>query len=225
MHDSFATLVSVQVGLPREYGTRDATDPLDKSWHSAIFKQPITGPVAVGWLGLVGDGQAALDVHGGEDKALLAYAAEHYPHWHDELQRTDMCYGGFGENLTISALDEASVCIGDIYSIGSVRVQVSQPRQPCWKLARRWRITELPDLVIRTSRSGWYLRVLVEGKIEGGQSVLLEERPHPQWSVARASQVMHLAREDREAMQALVALPPLASSWRETLTRRIAKLG
>jgi MOSC domain-containing protein YiiM len=224
MHEPFATLLSIQVGLPRRYGSPEASDPLERPWRSAIFKTPIRGPVAVTALGVFGDGQAERKVHGGEDKALLAYAASHYPRWHKELGRTDMGFGGFGENLTIEGLDETTVCIGDVYSIGTVRLQVSQPRQPCWKLARRWRMKDLPDRVTSNGRSGWYLRVLTEGTIDSGQSVLLEERPCPEWTVARASQVMHFARDDRQAMAALASLPPLAASWRETLTRRIEKV-
>ena len=94
----------------------------------------------------------------------------------------DMPYGAFGENLTIAGLSEESVCIGDIFRIGDVTFEVSQPRQPCWKLARRWRMHELLGLVVRNGRSGWYLRVLEEGWIEAGMPVELIERPNPAWS-------------------------------------------
>ena len=131
------------------------------------------GRVFVGRTNLVGDGQADLENHGGIDKAVLAYSADHYPKWRRELSLPDMPYGAFGENLTISGLSEESVCIGDTLRIGTVTFEVSQPRQPCWKLARRWRMHELTGLVVRNGRSGWYLRVLEEGWIEASMPVML----------------------------------------------------
>ena len=90
----------------------------------------------------------------------------------------EMPFGAFGENLTITGLSEQSVCIGDIFRIGRCTFEVSQPRQPCWKLARRWRMHELMRLVVRNGRSGWYLRVLEEGWIEARMPVALIERPN-----------------------------------------------
>ena len=110
---------------------------------------------------------------------MLAYSADHYPKWRDELRMPDMPFGAFGENLTIAGLSEESVCIGDIFRIGEVTFEVSQPRQPCWKLARRWRMHELTGLVVRNGRSGWYLRVLEEGWIEAQMPVDADRAPQP----------------------------------------------
>lgn len=217
-----ATVVSVNVGLPRSMGSEDADDPVDRPWHSGIFKSPVEGPVHAGPLGLSGDGQADLQVHGGPDKAILAYAASHYPLWRSEWNCDDVPYGGFGENLTIDGLDEHIVCIGDVFAVGTVRMEVSQPRQPCWKLGRRWRRKNLPDDVIRTCRCGWYLRVLTPGELTSGQAVELLQRPNPDWSVARASHVMHFQKHDHEAMRALAALPALSASWRATFNKRLS---
>ena len=178
-HDPTATLYSVQVGMPRSYGSEDAFDPHDKPWMTGFFKTPVEGPVFVGSTNLVGDGQADLKNHGGVDKAVLAYSADHYPKWRDELRLPDMPCGAFGENLTIAGLSEQSVCIGDLFRLGEVLFEVSQPRQPCWKLARRWRMHELTGLVVNNGRSGWYLRVLSEGSVEAGMPVTLIERPNP----------------------------------------------
>lgn len=120
---------------------------------------------------------------GGPEKAVLAYAADHYPLWRSELEPLELPYGTFGENFTIAGLTEETVCIGDIYIIGGAIVQISQPRQPCWKLARRWQVKDLVIRVPANGRTGWYFRVLKEGYIEQGVPVILLDRPYPQWPI------------------------------------------
>src|ERR1700685_2866964 len=132
-------LSSIQIGKPASYGYADAVDSHDKLWTTGFFKTPVEGPVFAGMTNLDGDGQADLVNHGGVDKAVLAYSADHYPNWRRAVGMADMPHGAFDENLAIAGLGEESVCIGDVFGIGAVRFEVSQPRQPCWKLARRWR--------------------------------------------------------------------------------------
>jgi MOSC domain-containing protein YiiM len=218
---SSPTLASIQVGQPTNYGHDNAVDPHDRPWTTAFFKSPITGPALVGRTNLVGDAQADRENHGGIDKAVLAYAASHYELWREELSRPDLCYGGFGENLTIAGLTEENVCIGDIWSLGEAVFQVSQPRQPCWKLARRWRITDLTAQVIANGRTGWYLRVLQEGWIDAGQPLKLIERRQPDWTVARANEVMHHRKSDVSLARELVGLPELSAAWRASMRKRI----
>ncbi|OWK44527.1 MOSC domain-containing protein [Fimbriiglobus ruber] len=219
-----AVVLSIQVGLPRHLGTSDATSHFDQPWTSGFFKEPIAGPVHVGWTNLSGDGQADLVNHGGVDKAVLAYAATHYPAWRAELGQTELPYGAFGENLTIDGVTEGDVCIGDVWRAGLVVFEVSQPRQPCWKLARRWRIQELPGRVVETGRSGWYLRVREMGTIEAGTGMELVARPNPEWTVTRANHVMYFQRLDTAAMEELAAVPGLSASWQETLVERARRL-
>ena len=216
-------LLSIQVAKPATYGREDAVDPHERLWRTGYFKLPVSGPVFAGQTGLAGDGQADLENHGGIDKAMLAYSAEHYPKWREELQIPDMPYGGFGENLTISGLDESGVCIGDVWQCGPVVVEVSQPRQPCWKTSRRWRIDDLSRRVIATGRSGWYLRVTTGGDIEAGLLFTLQRRIHPQWTVARANEILHHRKDDLAAAEELAYLPELALSWREIFLSRLAK--
>ncbi len=210
------TIVSIQVGQPQTHGTPDAADPMDQTWTSAIFKEPVDGPVRVGRTKIEGDGQANPESHGGTDKAVLAYSADHYPQWRETLSIADLPYGAFGENLTIAGQTESDVCIGDIWQAGEVRFEVSQPRQPCWKLARRWRIRDLPKLVVQTGRAGWYLRVLQEGMIEAGVDIELIDRPHKKWTIARANEALY-GQLNRVAVVELASLPELADSWKSDL--------
>jgi MOSC domain-containing protein YiiM len=220
-----ATLCSIQVGSPREYGFEGAVDPHDQPWTTGFFKTPVEGPVFVGKTNLAGDGQADLVNHGGVDKAVLAYSAEHYPKWREELQLPEMPHGAFGENLTIAGMSEGSVCIGDTFRIGTAVFEVSQPRQPCWKLSRRWRMHELAALVVRNGRSGWYLRVVEEGWIEAAMPVILIERPNPEWPIARANEILYHRRTDLPLTLALADVPKLARAWVEELRERAEQAG
>jgi len=219
-----AFLSSIQIGAPTSYGSEDSLDPHERPWTTGFFKRPIDAAVFAGPTGLDGDGQADLIHHGGIDKAVLAYSADHYPEWRRDLGMTGMPHGAFGENLTIAGLSEESVCIGDVFGIGAARFEVSQPRQPCWKLARRWRLHELPAMVVRNGRSGWYLRVLETGRIEKQMPVTLIERPNPEWPVARANQILHHQTSDQDLTLQLAGVPRLASSWVEELRARAARL-
>ncbi|MFK8115168.1 MAG: MOSC domain-containing protein, partial [Rubripirellula sp.] len=117
-------------------------------------------------------------------------------------------------NLTLTNVDESTVCIGDRYAIGGCEIEVSQPRQPCWKISRRWSVKTLTKEVTQTGRTGWYLRVLAEGVIETGQTLELLDRPNPDWSVSRANDVMFGRESDRMAVFELMQLKELAESWR-----------
>jgi MOSC domain-containing protein YiiM len=207
-----ARVVSLQVGLPVRRGREGARDPREEPWTSGIYKDPVEGPVALGRLHFAGDGQADLRVHGGPDKAVLAYSAGHYAGWRDELG-LDMRPGAFGENLTIEGLDERTVCLGDVYTIGTASVEVSQPRLPCWKLARKWDLPYLPARVVKSVRGGWYFRVLDEGRVARGDTVVRQARPFPQWTIARVFEA-YIHGADPEAADALARCPALAEGWR-----------
>jgi MOSC domain-containing protein YiiM len=215
------TIVSIQVALAETFGEYDATHPLDRRWTTAFFKKPVEGPVVAGWLGLAGDAQADLRHHGGRDKAILAYSADHYADWRRDPDLADISGGGFGENLTVSGISEGTVCIGDAWRIGDVLVEVTQPRQPCFKLGRRWRRPELVKQVVANGRTGWYLRVLEEGTIEAGMSMALERRPHPEWTIAAAHAVMYDRQIPADRIRELIALPELSEAWKDELGERV----
>lgn len=215
-------LLSINVGLPADHGADTISK---KTWRSGIFKIPVEGRSYVGALNVKGDGQDDLENHGGPYRAVLAYSADHYPEWRTELNRPDFPYGGFGENFTISGLNEETVCIGDVYAVGNdVRIQVSQPRMPCWKLSRHWGIKDLSARVQRKARGGWYHRVLQEGYVEAGQEVKLLERPHPRYSVSFVFALMSEWVNDPSALEELVTLDALTDSWREYFAERLEQL-
>lgn len=190
---------------------------------SGFRKTGATGPVAVGTLGLAGDEQADREHHGGPHKAILHYAFDHYALWREErpefaaeLARP----GAFGENISTSGLTERDVCIGDRYRLGSATVEVSQGRQPCWKLGHRFAEPAMVEAVIRTGRGGWYYRVLVPGEVAAGDTLELAERPYPEWPVARVFGLIVGGDRDLDALRALGRLPPLGPSWQLKARRR-----
>lgn len=210
-------VLSVNVGMPQEQVEPASTDGEKRPWRSAILKSPVEGPVFLSRNGLAGDGQADLQEHGGPDRAVLAMPADHYPSWRDELALPFLKHGAFGENLTISRLVESSVCIGDIYSIGETRVQVTMPRLAGWKLARRLRVPDIVDRIAATGRSGWYLRVLTEGHLERSSFVLLEERPEPEWTVAAALETYRNRAADPAGAARLAGCGALSEVWKRLL--------
>jgi len=194
---------------------------MDREWTTGFFKESVVEVRQVTTHGIEGDGQADLVNHGGPDKAINVYPSEHYALWSEALG-LPFGAGAFGENFTTIGMTENEVCMGDIFEGGELRLQVSQPRQPCWKLARRWRIKDLALQVERTGRTGWYFRVLSGCSVQPGMKLNLVERPAPQWSIAIANEIMHHRKNDAAAALALAACPGLSASWQQSLTRRAA---
>ena len=207
---------SIFVGRPQSFPSEGESKP----WTSAIVKRRVDGPIHVRAANIDGDQQADLVHHGGPDKAICAYASPNYAFWIRELPDIDWQSGYFGENLTLSGIEEADVCIGDSFEVGSCVLQISQPRQPCWKLSRRWIFPKLAVRVQQTGRTGWYFRVLNEGLFESGQAMKLIERSNPRWTIAAANDVMFAKPRNFVDDQDLAACPLLSSSWRETLRTR-----
>ncbi|MFD1705183.1 MOSC domain-containing protein [Siminovitchia sediminis] len=216
-------LENMFVGQPKTVGQKSAEDPMDWEWRSAIFKEPAEGPLWLGTTNLAGDGQADLKNHGGPDKAVFAYPSEHYIHWQQEFPEAGMSPGGFGENFSLSNQLEDGVAIGDTYEIGEAIIQVSQPRQPCWKPARRFNIKNLALLLQNSGRTGWYYRVLKEGYVEAGQSVKLMERSYPQWTIEKCNILMHVEKNNIEEADKLSQCASLSDSWKNTLRNRVEK--
>ena len=212
-----ARIVSVHVGPARRFDGQDT----GRSWVSAIDKNAVTGPVRVTWENLAGDEQADRRHQGGVDKAVFVYPADHYPAWRRELSLPSVGPGSFGENLAVEGLTEDDVCLGDVWDVGEVRLQVSQPRRPCWKPARRWGVDDLVPRIRASGRTGWYLRVLTRGSLRAGESMVLHERPYPQWPLTRVDRTMHAPADDPATARELAQCPALPDRWREEIIRRL----
>lgn len=215
-----ATIKSLRVGLPRNIENRNFPGQTHLNWSTGFYKESCSDPIWLGQVNLAGDGQADLENHGGPEKAVNVYPIEHYPYWTSAYGNQTFQPGSFGENFTIEGLLEPDVCIGDIFEVGQALVQISQPRQPCWKLARYWGIKDLAVKVQETGRTGWYFRVLKEGLIRVGDQIILNERHTQQWTVSIANRIMHHDTQDRQAAQALADCIDLSARWRDKLKRR-----
>ena len=191
---------------------------------SAIGKSPTPGPWVVTPVGIEGDEQGDRRHHGGPEKALHHYPLEHHSAWcgdlpagHDLLNHP----GAFGENISALGVTEYSVHVGDVFQLGEVLLQVSQARQPCWKLNVRFNV---PDMALRAQRSGrvgWYYRVLRPGRFALGDRLILKSRPQPRWSLARLLEVFYVRTLDRISLAEIVTLPELSPTWRALAERRL----
>ena len=218
-----ARLLSIHVGLPRTLYSEEAIGPAGHEWVSGIIKERASGPLWLGLTNLAGDGQGSPKTHGGPEKAACVYPEEHYSYWQRELDLPSLASGDFGENFTTAGQTEGQVCIGDVFRLGGAIVQLSQPRPPCWRLARRWRIKDLALRVESTGRTGWYLRVLEQGYVEAGATIQLLERPLPQWTVALVNDLEHGRRVDLDQTRALASCPQLSDSWRVGFSKKAEK--
>lgn len=210
-------LESVQVGQARTLGGGDAADPAARPMTSAIWKEPVLGPVWLDTIGLHGDRQVDRMHHGGPWRAVLMYSADHYPRWRAEWGRRDITAGAFGENLTVQGIDEGTACLGDQFEIGEALLEVTSPRAPCETLARRHGMKELVKVIRHNHRHGWYLRVLRTGWIEAGQEVILRDRPFPQWPISRVAEVKWDRAGHPAEVPLLAACPALIPDWRDAL--------
>lgn len=212
------SIVSIQVGRPQALPDF-AWDARRQGALSSIFKVPVEGTVFLEAENLVGDQQADRLHHGGPDKALLLYAASHYPIWTRELN-SEIPYGAFGENLTVDGCAEESVCIGDVWLVGGAVIQISQPRLPCWKLDRRFGRQGMRTAVDQTGRTGWYARVLEVGDLQVGDRMTLVERYFPDFTIEYVRRVFDEPEQHEDMRDNLVACVALASEWRNLLSSK-----
>lgn len=206
---------SVRIGTPKPLAYRS------KFVQSAIFKEEVLYPIQVFLTNLAGDVQADTLHHGGPDKAVCAYAAENYAFFTEKIGQV-FPHGSFGENLTISGLREDAIMIGDIFSIGGCTLQVSQPREPCYKIAARHNIAQLPVWIKQTGYTGYYFRVLKEGILQTGDSAILKERGAGGITVAEANAIMYSNDVTSEQISQLLNEKALSASWRKQLTKKLA---
>jgi len=191
---------------------------------SAIDKRPVSGPWGIGLLGLVNDSQADRRHHGGPEKALHHYARDHYAAWRDEIGDHPLlgAPGAFGENLSTIGWTEETICIGDVVRFGSVRLQVSQGRQPCLTLNLRFGRKDMALLVQQHGWAGWYYRVLEPGVAKQGDTLQLIDRPRPDWTLARLNYLLYHDVKNHAALMEMIEIAELSPNWRELARRRLS---
>lgn len=215
MNNNLKSIVSINIGTPK------MMDYKGNEVMTGINKVPINEPVYLRKLNFDGDAQADLIHHGGEDKAVCVYPFEHYQYWEEKLNRK-LEYAAFGENLTVQGMCEYDVSIGDILQIGEAIVQVSQPRQPCYKLAAKYNVVDLPVQFEKTGYTGYYVRVLKEGWVDKNAIIKVVERHPKQMTVEFLNQIMHHDKNNVEAIKEILSVKELSNSWRETFTKRLS---
>jgi MOSC domain-containing protein YiiM len=210
-------VLSVNVGKP----TLIKVD--NKELHTGIVKSPVSSVLHLSSTQLEGDGQADLEFHGGADKALCVYCAEHYAYWEQNLGQP-LPYGAFGENITVSGLLESEVCIGDIYSLGEAIVQVSGPRQPCFKLAKKHQAADLPIQFQDTGFTGYYFRVVQEGILPVRPQLLLKSKHPAGVTVKFVNRIKYQDKMNPEGIRRILAVPELMASWRGSFVKGLSEI-
>ncbi len=209
-------VVSVNVALPTVYDYGNARV------FTGGYKQPVVAAMLRA-RGFEGDGQADLHNHGSPDQAVLIFAADHYPFWEERLGRS-LAPGAFSENLTVTGATETELCVGDIVQIGAAVVQITQPRQPCSKLARKLGAPQLVDWIIAAGQGGSYGRVLTEGWVETGAVVTVLERHPDRISIAVVNDLIHHRRQDRDLVRHLAHMPEFSADGRRRFAQMLARL-
>ncbi|MFA9558599.1 MOSC domain-containing protein [Evansella sp. AB-rgal1] len=209
------SLISLNVGKPQPLSG------LGETVTSAMNKKSVSTDVYLYKDCLVGDDQADKKNHGGPEKAVCVYSYDHYPFWEEELEIA-LPLGAFGENITIHGLKETDVNIGDTFQWGNAIVQVSQPRIPCHKLAKRYEEPKLPKRVIETGYTGFYLRVLKEGSVSVEAPLqLMERKTH--FSIKYVNDIFHHDKKNLDAIKELLKIEELANNWKKMLEPRLNK--
>jgi MOSC domain-containing protein YiiM len=203
-------LLSVNVGKPREI------EWMGRVNKTSIWKSPVEGRVAVRGVNVSGDEQGAPEFHGGPDKAVYTYARDDTVWWERELGR-ELEHGVFGQNLTVSGVDVTGAVVGERWEIGSVVLEVAQPRIPCWKLGARMNDHSFPVHFAAAGRPGAYLRIVEEGEIGTGDDVRVGEKPKHGLTVGDVARIYH---QERSRCHVLLGVPELADEWEDWALRR-----
>jgi MOSC domain-containing protein YiiM len=195
----------------------------DRAAPSGIDKHRVERRILLGREGFVGDAQGDRKHHGGLDKAVHHYAFEHYDIWREEIGEAPVLArpGAFGENLSTTSLDEDNVAIGDVFRIGDALIEVSQGRQPCWKLNVRFGVPDMAMRVQKTGRTGWYYRVLEEGFVAPGDDLCLVDRRSPEWPLRRLWRTLYVDTLNHDELTAMAGLAHLPEGWRRYAERRL----
>jgi len=207
-------VISVNVGLPQHVAWKGI------QVETGIFKDPVDGLVKISELNLAGDKQADLTVHGGREKAVYAYPAEHYDYWRKELREVAFSPGKFGENLTTEGLSEDTLCIGDRLQVGTAALMVTQPRMPCYKLEVRFERDDMIKRFLASGRSGFYCSVIEPGEVSAGSEVAILSRDANKVTVADIQQLYLGQNRDQELLWRAINVNALPENWKASLLER-----
>ncbi len=212
-----AIITTLYAGRPDPIGTRGK--------FSAINKSSVSPPWRIARTGLAQDEQADARNHGGVEKALHHYPFDHYSTWATELPGCANRFReapAFGENISTRGITEVDVCVGDILQVGQVTLQVSQGRQPCWKLNEVFGTKDFARRVQSSGRTGWYYRVLETGRIRQGDVLRFIHRPQPDWPLSRLNELLFHRTDCYDELEFLSTVAELADGWRRLAARRVA---
>jgi MOSC domain-containing protein YiiM len=216
LHLDVGKVISLNVGLPRTVYFRG------QAVTTGIFKEPVSGRIKLRRLNLDGDRQADLTVHGGLDKALYAYPAEHYDYWKKRLPNMKLPWGMFGENFTTEGLLEDQVNIGDVFRVGSSEVVATQPRMPCYKLGVKFGRMDIVRQFMESKLTGIYFRVLKEGEVGAGDAIQLINRDENNVTVKDIVQLV-TGKGDMATTRRAVNIKALPEAWRQEFLEQLAQ--
>ncbi|CZE49430.1 MOSC domain-containing protein [Campylobacter geochelonis] len=215
-----AKILFLGVGKIQKYGKENYINLLEKPWQSAMKKVAFQGEVYANELGFINDSVADTKNHGGIEKAIFANSAKNYKIWENFLE-TKMEFGDMGENLSIDELDENSVCVGDIHKIGSLVLQVSQPRKPCFKISKFFNNAKFTAEIFKTGRTGWYYRVVENGSCKCGDEVEMVQKDSANLSIMELNQLFYAPKEHLELLEKFKKLKTIKNGWDKSIQERI----
>ena len=212
-------LLSLNVGLPRQVRFQG------ELVTTGIFKEPVQGSVKLRKLNLEGDKQADLKVHGGVDKAVYAYAGEHYDYWRQELPDMSLPWGMFGENFTTEGMFEESVNIGDQFKVGTANLIATQPRMPCYKLGVKFGSMDMIKRFLASGLTGVYFKVMKEGELEQGDEIKLIKKAENSVTVKDIVRIYTIDKDDIQTIERAIKIKDLPNGWRYHFIKQLGQVG
>lgn len=212
-------LLSLNVGLPRQVRFQG------ELVTTGIFKKPVQGSVRLRKLNLEGDKQADLKVHGGVDKAVYAYAGEHYDYWRQELPEMSLPWGMFGENFTTQGMFEESVNIGDQFKVGTANLIATQPRMPCYKLGVKFGNMDMIKRFLASGLTGVYFKVMKEGELEQGDEIKLIKKAENSVTVKDIVRIYTIDKDDIQTIERAIKIKDLPNGWRYHFIKQLGQVG
>jgi len=212
-------LLSLNVGLPRQVRFQG------ELVTTGIFKKPVQGSVRLRKLNLEGDKQADLKVHGGVDKAVYAYAGEHYDYWRQELPDMSLPWGMFGENFTTEGMFEESVNIGDQFKVGTANLIATQPRMPCYKLGVKFGNMDMIKRFLASGLTGVYFKVMKEGELEQGDEIKLIKKAENSVTVKDIVRIYTIDKDDIQTIERAIKIKDLPNGWRYHFIKQLGQVG